>query len=1079
MAATRPLADFLQAALAQGGESVSDGQLLEHFLARRDEAAFAALVQRHGPMVLAVCRRVLGNLADAEDAFQAAFLVLVRRGAALAGRASLGAWLHGVARRTALKARVAAAHRRHKEQAMARPEAQGGEGLDDWLVRLDEELARLPEKYRAVIVLCDLEGRTRKEAAGLIGVPEGTVAGRLARARQLLARRLARPEAALPAAPAGLPAALASATVQAAAGGVISANVQSLVQGVLKVMLLRKLGKALAVLVVLGAATFAWGLFAAPQEKPTAAKDSKPTEGKARVADLRPLPARVRLGSTRLRHSSSLRSLALSSDGRTLASADYWGLVRLWDTRSGEQRLELPAETATVVAFSPDGRTLATGYSGKGIRLRRAADGKEVLALADLDSRCLAFSPDGKTLAGADRQNQVVLCDTASGRITGRLKGLEHPVLAIAFSADGKAVAAGDSAGRHRAGTVVVWERDSGKVRCRMSDEEQGWVHGVAFSGDGKLLASATPYHVCLWDAHTGKRIQDLGHEATNAVAFVGARLVTGGEVQVWDTGKRERLRSLARGYNFAELAVVSRDGRLIASNAVYDERIRLWDAETGKERLFGSGHLDQVRAVAFSPDSRWLATGSGGDGSVRVWDPATGREKRILRLKGERYHSSRQYGVRSLAFSPGGDTLQANGQRWDTATWSEKATLPAPRQADFSPDGRLFLSPDSDREGLHLHEATTGRVLHRLQPPRVRGDGSYRADTPPAFSADGRLLAIPLPNPTPIVGTPARDTVQLWDTATGRPVRTLCPAGRAPETLAFSPDGVLLATSGWRGKVQLWSVATGQLVHTLSGYEDGNRHWDTPCPLAFSPDGALLATGGKDNVVVLWETISGKVVRLLRGHEGRVVSLTFSPDGRRLASGGADTTALVWAVVPPGGEAVPASGWEKDTPARLWQMLAGDPETAYPAAWALLAAPEKGLALLKDGLRPDEAVDQRRLDQLVKDLGSDDFHTREKATRELGRLGRRAESALRRGLDGKVDLEQRHRIERLLKPLDARLPIPDELRDLRGIGVLERLGSPAAEAVLKQLARGVAGPRTRAARAALLRLEAARQRQR
>ena len=142
-----------------------DGQLLRQFLAHRDEAPFVALVQRHGPMVLAVCRRVLRNEADAEDAFQATFLVLVRRASALGSRTVLGDWLHGVARRTSLNAKRQAARRRVKEQSMARPEAQVDHAPDEWLPLLDEALRRLPDKYRLPIVLCDLEGRTRREAA--------------------------------------------------------------------------------------------------------------------------------------------------------------------------------------------------------------------------------------------------------------------------------------------------------------------------------------------------------------------------------------------------------------------------------------------------------------------------------------------------------------------------------------------------------------------------------------------------------------------------------------------------------------------------------------------------------------------------------------------------------------------------------------------------------------------------------------------------------------------------------------------------------------------------------------------------
>ena len=195
MAAKRPpmpIGPVLHALFARDDGSLTDGQLLQRYLTRSDQAAFAILVRRHGPMVLGVCRRILGNFADAEDAFQAVFLVLARKAHALASRSACGAWLHGVARHTALKARAAAAIRCAKEQAAARPVMECQEAQNEWLPRLDEELSRLPQQYRAVIVACDLEGKTRQQAARQLSWPEGTVASRLARARALLAKRLLR-----------------------------------------------------------------------------------------------------------------------------------------------------------------------------------------------------------------------------------------------------------------------------------------------------------------------------------------------------------------------------------------------------------------------------------------------------------------------------------------------------------------------------------------------------------------------------------------------------------------------------------------------------------------------------------------------------------------------------------------------------------------------------------------------------------------------------------------------------------------------------------------------------------------------
>src|SRR5262249_6926998 len=172
--------------LLRDGAGLTDGQLLEGFISRREEGALAVLVQRHGPMVWGVCRRVLHNYHDAEDAFQATFLVLVRKAASIMPREMVVNWLHGVAHQTALKARATAAKRKARERQvmeMPDPKTEPQEQLQDLQRLMDQELSRLPDRYRVVLLLCDLEGKTRKEAAQQLGVPEGTVAGRLARAR--------------------------------------------------------------------------------------------------------------------------------------------------------------------------------------------------------------------------------------------------------------------------------------------------------------------------------------------------------------------------------------------------------------------------------------------------------------------------------------------------------------------------------------------------------------------------------------------------------------------------------------------------------------------------------------------------------------------------------------------------------------------------------------------------------------------------------------------------------------------------------------------------------------------------------
>jgi len=181
---------------------LSEAELLERFVTHHDDVAFEALMTRHGPMVLGVCRQLLHDPNDVDDAFQATFLVLVRKAGTLRRCDLLGNWLYGVAYRVATRARVMASRRTDRVAAFQRYAAGGCEPADNRISngtqdfelkpRLHEEVHRLPEKYRAPIVLCYFEGMTHEEAAARLGCPLGTVKGRLTRARDLLHRRLTR-----------------------------------------------------------------------------------------------------------------------------------------------------------------------------------------------------------------------------------------------------------------------------------------------------------------------------------------------------------------------------------------------------------------------------------------------------------------------------------------------------------------------------------------------------------------------------------------------------------------------------------------------------------------------------------------------------------------------------------------------------------------------------------------------------------------------------------------------------------------------------------------------------------------------
>jgi len=250
--------------LRREDDTLSDGQLLSRFLQEHDEAAFAAIVRRHGPMVWGVCRRIVGHAADAEDAFQAAFLILVGKAATVEQPETVGNWLYGVACHAAFKARTTSARVRANEKqvtSMPEPAMDSRDDREELQRLLDQELIALPDKYRLPVVLCDLEGRTRKAVAAQLKIPEGTLSSRLSTAHQMLAKRLARHGLAVSggslaallaqnAASACVPAAVVSSTIKTATlvaasngavAGVVSTKVAALTEGVLKSMFLTKL----------------------------------------------------------------------------------------------------------------------------------------------------------------------------------------------------------------------------------------------------------------------------------------------------------------------------------------------------------------------------------------------------------------------------------------------------------------------------------------------------------------------------------------------------------------------------------------------------------------------------------------------------------------------------------------------------------------------------------------------------------------------------------------------------------------------------------------------------------------------
>jgi RNA polymerase sigma factor (sigma-70 family) len=291
---TDAVGDIGQAGRVQAALALSDAQLLDRFVGQRDDAAFEAVLHRHGPLVFRVCRRLLFDAHDAEDAFQATFLVLARKAGGIGQRSLLGNWLYGVAYKVAARARKQVLRRRSREQAGgpldALPAADPSAEPDEAPL-LHDELQRLPDKYRRPVVLCYLEGKTNEEAATHLQWPVGTVKTRLHKARELLRRHLARRGVALSAgllaagtaaAPAGLLASTCRAGMcfaagDAAAGGLASARAVALTKGVLQTMWLTqlKLAAALVLSVLLLGGGIGIALYHTLAAEPVATQDAQ------------------------------------------------------------------------------------------------------------------------------------------------------------------------------------------------------------------------------------------------------------------------------------------------------------------------------------------------------------------------------------------------------------------------------------------------------------------------------------------------------------------------------------------------------------------------------------------------------------------------------------------------------------------------------------------------------------------------------------------------------------------------------------------------------------------------------------
>ncbi len=664
---------------------LGEGALLERFLAQKDETAFEEILARHGPMVLGICRRWLDDPHDVDDAFQAVFLILIRKAATLRDRNSLSNWLYGVSLRVAQRARASAARRRSRErqdpEGLSMAQATGARPDEREIpVIIDEEIRRLPAKQQAAVVLCLVQGKTHEAAALELRCPLGTVKSRVAGGRATLSRRLTRrglaPSIVIGSRPPleigiasevpnellgrTIKAALQYATVHSMRGAAVTASVCSLAEGVLNTMLIarmKSIAVAVAALGVLACAATAFVL--ARQEAPPGREATGPPVNVAIKAESPlkldlygdPLPsgASMRLGTIRHRQDAQIYRTAFTPDARLLVTDGDDSQLRVWNAQDGtlSHRVKVPIEALSDFALSSDGKIVATTgvnlVPGKGIVrevvFSELSTGRELSRgswVKDGTIEKLALCPDRRLLVTGSADGRLRFVNTSNGVESGTILFDKESVQRISLSRAGDRVAVatgidgGPKPGRIRVFDITNLNELRALAKLDVDHD------ALAFSPDGNIVAITQTLALIFWDITSGQQSRhDNAYIEHMEFSPDGTRLIgiryTGDIFVFWNPIARRYIGSMATASLVTGSLSLSPDNRTIAASGG-PHVLHRWDMGTGREHSPATdAHQDRVTGATFTADGKVLITSSN-DNTVRLWNVATGRQQKSLK---------------------------------------------------------------------------------------------------------------------------------------------------------------------------------------------------------------------------------------------------------------------------------------------------------------------------------------------------------------------------------------------------------------------------------------------------------------